>query len=122
MKERDTRRKQPKKEPKDGEVTKLKTRIRRLEKDNKQLKSELRSYDQVFKRMNKHIGHFTDEFSLEELIDAAKETRKPEKKSEKSVKNVCVECGSSDVFVGSLPFGKLHSCRVCAHVRTEKDD
>ena len=37
------------KEAKDGEIDKLKRRIRKLEKENKRLKSELNTYDIVFK-------------------------------------------------------------------------
>lgn len=121
MKERDFRGKKPRKEAKDGETTKLKGQIRKLQNENKKLKSELKSYDRAFKQMTKHIKQFTDDFSLEELIDAAKENKKPIKKEK--AKDVCPYCFSENVFVGDLPFGgnKLISCQDCNKVKVVGD-
>lgn len=115
MKERDNKKRMPKKEAKDGETQRLKRRIRRLEKENNKLKSELRSYDQAFKKMTKHIEHFTDDYSVEELIESARASKKPKKVE---VKETCHSCMSTNVFVGSLPFGRLISCQDCGKVKT----
>lgn len=59
------------KEPKDGEVSKLKKHIRHLEKENSQLKSQLRTYDRVFTKNVTFLKEKTRGLSLEDLIIGA---------------------------------------------------
>lgn len=59
------------KEPKDGEVAKLKKHIRHLEKENSLLKSQLRTYDRVFSKNVTFLKEKTRGLSLEDLIIGA---------------------------------------------------
>ena len=59
------------KEPKDGEITKLKKHIRHLEKENSLLKSQLRTYDRVFSKNVTFLKEKTRGLSLEDLIIGA---------------------------------------------------
>lgn len=60
-------------EPKDGETAKLKRHIRHLEKENKKLKSELRSYEKALAKNITFLKEKTNDLTLEELIKGANE-------------------------------------------------
>lgn len=61
-----------KKEPKDGEIKKLKAHVRKLDKEISRLKSELRTYDRAFSKNIMFLKNQTKHFSVEELIEGAK--------------------------------------------------
>lgn len=56
---------------KDGQTAKLKRRIHHLEKENKQLKSELRSYERALSKNVTFLKEKTRGLSLEDLIAGA---------------------------------------------------
>jgi hypothetical protein len=56
---------------KDGQTAKLKRRIHHLEKENKQLKSELRSYEKALSKNITFIKEKSRGLSLEDLIAGA---------------------------------------------------
>lgn len=60
------------KEEKDGEIGKLKATIRRLTSDNKQLKSQLATYEQAFQRNITFLKGKTKDLTVEQLIAGAK--------------------------------------------------
>tara|TARA_R110000851_G_C13074764_1_gene565193 strand:- start:1950 stop:2291 length:342 start_codon:yes stop_codon:yes gene_type:complete len=95
------------KQEKSGEVQKLKNRIKRLEKENRDLISKLNTVERAFDSSIKFLKGTTEDVSLEDLIDAAKEN-----KSYKEIKNEkqCPKCGSSELKVMKTLFGELESC------------
>lgn len=59
------------KEPRDGEVARLKNIIRRLESDKRKLLSEVRTLEQAFGNTVTFLRGKTKDLSLEQLIQAA---------------------------------------------------
>lgn len=59
------------KEPKDGEVRKLKNHIHHLENEIKKLKSELKTYDRVFSKQVTFIKEKSRGLSLEDMLEGA---------------------------------------------------
>lgn len=60
-----------KKEPRDGEIKKLKAHIRKLDKEISRLKSELKTYSRAFDKNIMFLKNQTKRFSVEELIEGA---------------------------------------------------
>lgn len=111
--------KEPRKEYKDGELNRLKKRIKKLEKENERLKSELNSYDQAFKKTTKFLKDHTDDISLEDLIQAAKNDKSL--KEVQNVKNLCPIC-LSDVKINNVPkVGNIITCTKCSYRTVEKE-
>jgi exonuclease VII small subunit len=110
--------KSPKHEEKSGQLDKLKNRVRRLERENARLKSELNSYEQAFKNTKNFLREHTDEFSLEKLIEGAK-GNKSLRELQKDV-TPCPKCVGT-LTVSSLPFGTLHLCTTCGHKEVVKN-
>ena len=111
------------KEAKDGTVQKLRNRIKKLENENKRLKSELAAYDQAFRKTTRFLRDHTDEISLYELIKAAKED-KSLKQVENKTETVCPKCLSPGLKNIPSPAGKVVVCSniMCNYRRVEKDD
>lgn len=84
-KRRDTR-----KEAKSSEVSKLKSHIRRLEKQNRDLISEVKTMEKVLEKNMKFLKGSTEDCTVEDLIEAAKES-----KTLKEVQHeqTCPKCG-----------------------------
>lgn len=59
-------------EEKDGQVAKLKKALRRLESDNKKLRSELATYEAAFKKNIEFLKGKTKDLTLQELLEGAK--------------------------------------------------
>ncbi len=96
------------KESKTGEVQKLKNRIKRLERDKKILVSKLNSAEAALGCNVKFLKGSTEDLSVEELIEAAKDN--------KSLKNIrddktCPNCGKDDLKVMKTLFGILETCK-----------
>lgn len=111
----------PVKEAKDGEVQKLKRRIKRLETENRKLKSELNAYDQAFRKTKDFLIDSQDEFSVEETIQAAK-SAKSLRVMQKRVKITCRKCLSVDVTESTFNLGKMVICKntECGYVEIRK--
>jgi Sec-independent protein translocase protein TatA len=104
----------PLKEPKNGEVKKLKGMVRRLEKEVKRLRSELKSYEQAFERTEKFLEDHTENISLEELIKAANKRQTLKSITEdQNIKEVCKKCYSPEIKDIPTRFGKLRICTSC---------
>jgi DNA repair exonuclease SbcCD ATPase subunit len=110
--------KQPKKEYKDGELNRLKKRIKKLEKENDRLKSELNSYEQAFKKTTKFLRDNTEEISLENLIKAAKSEKSLKEVKEESTSNKCPVC-SADIKIMETLVGKIITCTKCSYRNLE---
>lgn len=107
------------KQAKDGTISKLRTRIKRLEKENNRLKSELNAYDQAWKKTLKFISDETKEIKLKDLIDAAK-SDKNLKETKQEVKPVCSKCLSDNVHVSKITVGTMVICKDCSHTEVKK--
>jgi archaellum component FlaC len=95
------------KEAKSAEVQKLKNRIKRLEKDKRELISKLNTLEAAFEKNIKFLKGSTEDVTVEDLIEAAKVN-----KSLKEVKadNQCPKCGSDELKTIKTLFGELDSC------------
>jgi molecular chaperone GrpE (heat shock protein) len=109
----------PNKEAKDGATEKLKTQIRNLQKEVKRLKSELKAYDQAFKKTKDFLHENTKEISLDDLIIGAKED-KSLKKIKDDYSTNCTKCANGIVTKKILPFGEMYLCNVCGDRRVVK--
>jgi hypothetical protein len=61
----------PKTEAKDGQIEKLRNRIRKLTKQVDELKSEVRSYKSAWRDTGDFLRDHTENISLEKLVKAA---------------------------------------------------
>lgn len=113
--------KEPKKEYKDGELNKLKRRIKRLEKENTRLKSELNSYEQAFKKTTRFLKDHTDDISLEDLVQAAKQDKSLRKVEKEHVESLCPKCFSKLKELPKSRIGKIIVCTQCEYRKVEKE-
>jgi len=100
------------KEPKNAEVAKLKKRIRLLEKQKKDLVSQLKSAEKALERNMKFLKGSVEDISVEELIEAAKEDKTLK---EVKVEKECPNCGSKNLKVMNILGGKIEICPDCSH-------
>lgn len=112
--------KSPKHEEKDGQMDKLKTRVRRLEKENARLKSELNAYEQAFKNTKNFLRDHTDEISLESLIEGAKGNKSLKDIQSSTTHDECKSC-KGILSISTLPFGTLHLCTHCGYREVKKN-
>ena len=107
------------KEAKDSQTQRLRNRVRRLEKENRKLKSEVNSLEQAFKNTTKFLRDHTEHISIHDLIEAAKNGSSLGNVQEgQEVKEVCPKCFSDKLVVVPAPFGKVKSCGDCKHRET----
>jgi predicted RNA-binding Zn-ribbon protein involved in translation (DUF1610 family) len=84
----------PKAEAKDGQVEKLRNRIRKLTKQVDELKSEVRTYKSAWKDTGEFLRDHTENISLEKLVKAANGNKSLKDVQEESQ---CPSCGSDNV-------------------------
>jgi predicted nuclease with TOPRIM domain len=94
----------PNNEAKDGSLQKANKRIKRLEKENARLRSDLNAYDQAFRKTTKFLKDHTDQISINDLIEGAKQD-----KSLKEVKPVCPKC-LGEISSMTIPAGEVTFC------------
>lgn len=119
-----------KKEPRDGEIKKLKAHIRHQDKEIARLKSELRTYDRAFQKNLVFLKEKTNNLTVEELIKGAEEEMtlkeiKDDKKdrfSELERKWKCFDCHEGILRLVIIPGGEnnryFRKCSMCSK-RTE---
>jgi hypothetical protein len=112
------------KEAKDGETSKLKRRIAHLEKENKLLKSQLRTYEAAFHKNIRFLKGKTDDLSLEELIKGAQEeltvneikADKQYKFEDLKAKWQCFKCNEGVLRLIIIPGNRyFRKCSMCEH-------
>lgn len=115
------------KEEKDGEVGKLKRRIRHLEHENHRLKSELRTYEKAFNKNVRFLKEKTGSLSVEDLIKGAEREMTLEAIKEDKVhrfedlkaKWACFDCNEGVLKMLVIPGNRyFRKCTVCEK-RTE---
>lgn len=100
-------------EEKDGEVGKLKRHIHHLEKENKKLKSELRTYERVFSKNITFLKEKTRGLSLEDLIAGANAELNAQQITEEKVQKFedlqrkwqCYKCSEGVMKLIVIPHG-----------------
>jgi hypothetical protein len=119
------------KESKDGEKEKLKSRIRRLESDNKtlvtkyrKLLSEIKTLESYREVTSEHIGNKLDGIPVEKVIRSVEEKQKAKKRAKEDAKSkeVCPAC-YGPIKVISFRAGKVKTCSndKCNYRVTEND-
>tara|TARA_R100001086_G_scaffold249698_1_gene190426 strand:+ start:2577 stop:2936 length:360 start_codon:yes stop_codon:yes gene_type:complete len=109
----------PKEDNSKDTIQKLRAQVRRLQKEVKNLKSELKTAEAAFEKTIEFLGEKTEDFSLEKMLEAAKEgkvQRKP-----KTSYNECPECGKKGRYSKPVPFGKIELCRYCDYRKLIKE-
>lgn len=119
-----------KKEPRDGEIKKLKAHIRHQDKEIARLKSELRTTEKAFQRNIVFLKEKTNELSMEELISGAEQelslkqikNDKTDRFSELERKWKCFDCHEGILRLVIIPGGEnnryFRKCSMCTK-RTE---
>lgn len=112
------------KEAKDAETGKLKRHIAHLEKENKRLKSQLRTYEAAFNKNIRFLKGKTDDLSLEELIKGAQEEltvneiREDRKYRFEDLKEKwkCFQCNEGVLRLIIIPGNRyFRKCSICDH-------
>ena len=98
------------KETKDNEVHKLKEVIKKKDREIKELRSQIVTYESAFKKTKDFLKENTDEFSVEQAIEAAKKNSNL-KQMRNEYHNECSACGSDNVRVDKLSFGEIIICK-----------
>ena len=107
------------KEAKDGEVERLKRKIKRLEKDKRELISKLNTLEQVLKKNFEVLKGSVEDITVEELIEGAKKdkTVKQMKETRKEVvNNSCPEC-NKELKIMPIRGGEIAICGNCTYRR-----
>jgi predicted nuclease with TOPRIM domain len=113
--------KEPRKEAKDGAVEKLKRRIKRLEKENDKLKSEVRTLEAYRELTDTYVGGKLDGVPVERVIQGVKkkESLRKIKVNKVIVNDACPKCLTQLIKV---PFinGVVKICNNCEYRETLK--
>lgn len=118
-----------KKEPKDGEVKKLKAHIRHQDKEIARLKSELRSLEAAFSKNITFLKSKTNQLDLHTLIEAANEEinlAQIEDKEENKIDNhrkrwICYSCETNVLKIVIIPKGEdRYYFRKCSNPKCSK--
>jgi predicted nuclease with TOPRIM domain len=114
--------KEPRKDYKDGELNKLKRRVKRLEKENQRLKSENNAFEQAFKKTTKFLEDHTEDISLEDLIQASKQDKNLRKVEKEHVESLCPKCLNKLTQLPKSRVGVITVCKNCEYRKVEKND
>jgi len=88
-------------------LQKLRARNKKLEKENKELRSKISTLEDAFRRTKTFLKDSTDEFSVEKCIDAAKKNKTLKEMQKETDK--CPTCSSVlKQFTGA--FGEITIC------------
>lgn len=93
------------KEPKAGEVTKLKQRCRKLEEENERLKKEIKTLEGFRKVTTDYIDKELDGIPVEKVIRGLEKQSKL-KDLKEDLKPYCKKCFNEEVTVVGRPDGK----------------
>ena len=104
------------KEEKSGELQKLKRRIKKLEKENARLKSDIRTLEGFREETSRYIDGKLDGVPVERVIRGIekKQTLKQVKEPE-VIKLACPKCISAELKEVAYPGGKLRLCPNCKY-------
>lgn len=115
-----TRHKKYPKEEKDGEVSKLKRRIKRLEKENERLKSEIKTLEAYKELTNGYIDGKLDGIPVERVIKSVEKEQKL-KKVITDNKPKCPVCGAEGMKIIKTPHNETHLCQLCNYLKVNRN-
>lgn len=102
-------------EAKSGEVKSLKKRIAKLENENKRLKSELKTFEQMFRRTVIYLKKDTEELSIEQIIKGVDDDKTLfQIKEDNKGKWACHKCEDGELRLIIVPQGRyFRKCNKC---------
>jgi formylmethanofuran dehydrogenase subunit E len=100
----------PKDNDKTEQIKELKAIVRRLQKDNRSLKAELKTLEAAFVETQGFLKKQMWEFSVEEVIDAVKKKRRLN--AAKNPDILCEKCGAK---MDQLTVPRMGTICVCTH-------
>lgn len=110
----------PKKEEKDGQLQKLKSRIRRLEKENERLKSEIKTLEAYRSITNKYIDEELNGVPVEKVIKSIEKHHNLGQIKDE-IKPVCPNCLNKDLMILGRQDGTFHMCK-CGYKKVIKNE
>jgi predicted nuclease with TOPRIM domain len=114
--------KQPVKEAKDGTITKLKQRIRRLEKENERLRQEVKTLEAYKNITNKYIDDELDGIPVEKVIRSVEKHHNLNQIKDE-VNPACRNCLNPNPLKLGRPDGSVViKCLKCGHQEVVKDE
>ena len=106
------------KEAKDGQTEKYKQRIKRLEKEVRELKSKNKTLEAAFEKTVKVLKGSVEDITVQELIDGANngQSIKEVKEESKHEGENCPEC-SEELKIMPIRGGEIAVCGNCTYRR-----
>lgn len=109
-----------KKEEKDGQIQRLRIRIRRLERENDRLKQEVKTLEAYKNITNKYIDEELNGIPVEKVIRSVEKHHNLAQVKDE-VKPVCPKCLNKDMAILGRPDGVMHLCK-CGYKRIIKNE
>jgi DNA repair exonuclease SbcCD ATPase subunit len=81
-------------------ITKLKNQLKKLEKQNRKLISEIRTLEVAFEETINYLSETVDGRSVEEIV---------------ANKDICPYCKKKGSYRRGVPFGEIVLCKYCDH-------
>jgi len=103
----------PKEDDKSECIKKLKGMVRNLQKENKRMKTELKTLEAAFVETQGFLKKQMWDFSVEEVIDAVKKHRRLN--AAKGDEVVCEKCGATMDHLDVPAIGTIYICTNCTH-------
>lgn len=118
--------KEPRREAKDGEVEKLRKRIKRLERERNQWKAKCIEAEKTFQDYvritSEEIGDLLRDIDVREIIEAVKDKKKLRQVvRDHEVRETCKKCFSVNITVSKGAYGTMKNCKDCNYVAVEKN-
>jgi archaellum component FlaC len=110
-----------KKDLKDERLNKLQRRVKRLEKENAILKSEIKTLEAYREKTNKYIDGELDGIPVEDVIKSIDKELQLNKVKEHD-KGKCTACGNMSLKVMPILNGELNLCGKCGFRKVIKHE
>lgn len=110
-------------EPKSGEVKSLKKRLAKLENENRRLKSELKTFEAMFRRTVIYLKKDTEELSIEQIIKGVDDDKTLfQIKEDNKGKWSCHHCEEGELNLIIVPGNRyFRRCNKCPHRTQPKE-
>lgn len=109
-----------KKEEKDGQIQRLRNRVRRLERENERLKQEIKTLEAYRNITNKYIDDELDGIPVEKVIKSVEKHHNLAKVKDE-IKPVCPMCLNKSMTILGRPDGVMHMCK-CGYKKVIKNE
>jgi predicted nuclease with TOPRIM domain len=110
-----------KKDLKDERLNKLQRRVKRLEKENSLLRSEIKTLEAYRLKTNTYIDEELDGVPVEDVIKSVEKKLTLKKVKEKD-KHKCNACGNMSLKIMPILNGELNLCGDCGFRKVIKDE